>query len=707
MVLYRYKDKGGVTMKASENNFLKFLSGMKQFLIPIYQRKYSWKDEQCEQLWHDIMQAADNSTGHFVGSVVYIEREIYTISAIPQLLVIDGQQRLTTISLLLMALSKRLSAENLVVNDNITGKKIKNYYLVNNDEEDTELYYRLVLTDSDNSFYKALLEDVSCDDEDNQVIENYRFFEDKINTLDASKLAKLYEGLSKLLVVDIALERGKDNPQLIFESLNSTGLDLSQTDLIRNYLLMDLEPKEQNKLYMNYWSKIERRFYLVNDAKLFDRFMRDYLTIKTEKIPNIDHIYKDFKKYVFEEKIAVAGLLEELEFYSKCYLAITSQKDVTNKQIQKQLFDITKLKVDVSYPFILEAYADLLRDKLTEDDFIQLLKLVESYVLRRSICNVATNGLNKAFVTLLKEVDKNAYLESFKVALVTKKGSSRYPNDAEFIREFKTRNMYKMRNLRFLLEKIENYNRKEPISIADFTIEHVMPQNEKISAEWQKELGPDYLTVHQNYLHTIGNLTLTAYNSSLSDKPFEMKKRTEKGFLKSPLFLNESIAHAPQWNKESIERRAELLVKEALVIWFYPHVDQVTIDKYQPAKQVDQQIDFESFKDRFTETTLNLYEQLKEKIIAIDPATIKISYTKRYIAFKAITNFVDVIPYKKKLKLTLNFPFEEVIAPTNMTRDITNVGSWGNGDVEITIEKLDQITPAFEIVKQAYEYQIK
>lgn len=707
MVLYGYKSEGGVTMKASENNFLKFLSGMKQFLIPIYQRKYSWQDEQCEQLWHDIMQAADNSTGHFVGSVVYIEREIYTVSAIPQLLVIDGQQRLTTISLLLMALSKRLSAENLVVNDNITGKKIKNYYLVNNDEEDTELYYRLVLTDSDNSFYKALLEDMPYDDEDNRIIENYRFFEDKINTLDAAQLAKLYEGLSKLLVVDIALERGKDNPQLIFESLNSTGLDLSQTDLIRNYLLMDLEPKEQNKLYMNYWSKIERRFNSVNDAKLFDRFMRDYLTIKTEKIPNIDHIYKDFKKYVFEEKIAVAGLLEELEFYSKCYLAITSQKDVTNKQIQKQLFDITKLKVDVSYPFILEAYADLLRDKLTEDDFIQLLKLVESYVLRRSICNVATNGLNKAFVTLLKEVDKNAYLESFKVALVTKKGSSRYPNDAEFIREFKTRNMYKMRNLRFLLEKIENYNRKEPVSIADFTIEHVMPQNEKISAEWQKELGSDYLTVHQIYLHTIGNLTLTAYNPSLSDKSFALKKSTEKGFLKSPLFLNESIAQATQWNKETIENRAELLVKKALVIWAYPNVNQITIDKYQPTKQADQEIDFESFNDRFTQTTLNLYEQLKEKIIEIDPSTIKISYTKRYIAFKAITNFVDVIPYKKKLKLTLNFPFEEVIDPTNMTRDITNVGSWGNGDVEITIEKPDQITPAFEIVKQAYEYQIK
>lgn len=694
-------------MKASENNFLKFLSGMKQFLIPIYQRKYSWQDEQCEQLWHDIMQAADNSTGHFVGSVVYIEREIYTVSAIPQLLVIDGQQRLTTISLLLMALSKRLTAENITVNENITGKKIKNYFLVNNDEEDTELYYRLVLTDLDDSVYKAMLDNTPFDDEENRIIENYRLFEEKIYILDATQLAKLYEGLTKLLVVDIALERGKDNPQLIFESLNSTGLDLSQTDLIRNYLLMDLEPKDQNRLYANYWRKIEKRLNSANDAKLFDRFMRDYLTIKTEKIPNIDNIYKDFKKYVVEEKIAVAGLLEELEFYSKCYLAITYQKDVSNKQIKKQLLDITKLKVDVSYPFILEAYADLLRAKLTEDELVILLKLIESYVLRRSICNIATNALNKAFVTLLKEVDKSAYVESFMVALVMKKGSSRYPNDAEFIREFKTRNMYKMRNLRYLLEKIENFNRKEPISIADFTIEHVMPQNENISSEWQNELGSDYLTVHQTYLHTIGNLTLTAYNPALSDKSFALKKSTDKGFLKSPLFLNESIAQSDKWDKRSIEHRADLLVKKALTIWTYPVVDQTTINKYQANKQIEQELDFDSFNDRFTDITFHLFKQLQEKILAIDPTTIKISYKKRYIAFKAITNFVDVIPYKKKLKLTLNFPFEEVIDPTNMARDITNVGSSGNGDVEVTINNSNQIQPAFEIIKQAYEYQIK
>jgi len=694
-------------MKASENNLLKFLSGMKQFLIPIYQRRYSWQEEQCEQLWQDIMRAANNSTGHFVGSVVYIEREIYRVSTIPQLLVIDGQQRLTTISLLLLALNKRLIGDNITVNENITGKKIKNYYLVNSDEEGSELYYRLVLTDVDDSYYKSLLDDTPFDDNENRIIENYRFFVNKVSKLNVNQLAKLYEGLSKLLVVDIALERGKDNPQLIFESLNSTGLDLSQTDLIRNYLLMDLEPKEQNKLYINYWSKIENRFNSMRDVKFFDRFMRDYLTIRTEKIPNIDNIYKDFKKYVIEQQIDVEQLLKELEFYSKCYLAITTQKDVSNKQVKKILVDITKLKVDVSYPFILEAYADLIRNNLTEDDFIQLLKLVESYILRRSICNIATNALNKAFVSFLKEVDKNAYVESFKVALVTKKDSSRFPNDAEFIREFKTRNMYKMRNLRYLLEKIENFNRKEPISITDYTIEHVMPQNENISSEWKRELGTDYLTVHQTYLHTIGNLTLTGYNPSLSDKPFSLKKSTEKGFLKSPLFLNESIAQAHQWNKESIERRAELLVKKALTIWNYPVVDQQTIDKYLPSKQQEQELDFDYYKNRFTDTTLYFYEQLKDKVLAIDPSLIKISYTKKYIAFKAITNFVDVIPYKKKLKLILNFPYEEVIDTTNIARDITNIGSSGNGDVEITIETWDQIQPAFEIIRQSYEYQMK
>lgn len=694
-------------MKASENNFLKFLSGMKQFLIPIYQRKYSWQAEQCEQLWHDIIQASDNTTGHFVGSIVYIEREIYSVSAIPQLLVIDGQQRLTTISLLLLALSKRLTNEQITVNENITGKKVKNYYLVNNDEEDTELYYRLVLTEFDDSFYKALLDNTPYKETENRILENYRLFEEKINLLDVTELAKLYEGLSKLLVVDIALERGKDNPQLIFESLNSTGLDLSQTDLIRNYLLMDLEPKEQNRLYSKYWSKIEERFNGTYDAKLFDRFMRDYLTIKTEKIPNIDNIYKDFKKYVRENSIEVKELVNELEFYSKCYLAITNQKDVSDKDIQLKLLDITKLKVDVSYPFVMEAYADLLRNTINKNEFIKILSLIESYVLRRIICNVATNALNKVFVSLLKEIDKTAYLESLQVALIIKKGSTRYPNNAEFIREFKTRNMYKMRNLRYLLEKLENFNRKEPISTSDFTVEHVMPQNENISLEWQNELGEDFIQIHQTYLHTIGNLTLTAYNSSLSDKSFDLKKNTEKGFLKSPLYLNEYIAQANQWNKTSIEKRAELLVQRALKIWSYPVVSQTTIDTYQPAKQDEQILDFSSFNDRFTDSTLDLYKQLEKKILEIDNSSIKIGYTKRYIAFKAITNFVDIIPLKKKLKLILNFPYEEVIDPLNIARDLTNIGSWGNGDVEIIVEESQQVNAAFEIIKQAYEYQIK
>lgn len=694
-------------MKANENNLLKFLSGMKQFIIPIYQRKYSWQNEQCEQLWLDIMQAAYNSNGHFVGSVVYIEREIYTVSTIPKLLVIDGQQRLTTISLLLIALSKRLTSENIILNDNMTGKKIKNYYLVNNDEEDTDLYYKLVLTDFDEPYYNALLNDTPFNDEENRVIENYRLFEHKINSLDTGQLSKFYEGLSNLLVVDIALERGKDNPQLIFESLNSTGLDLSQTDLIRNYLLMDLEPKIQNKYFNNYWGNIEKRFNSINDTKLFDRFMRDYLTIKTEKIPNINNIYKDFKQYVLEKNVDIETLLIELEFYSKCYISIITQKNVSNKSIQKLLLKITILKVDVSYPMILETYADLLNSKLTEEDFINILELIESYILRRSICGISTSSLNKIFVSLLKDINKNAYLESFKVLLATKKGNGRFPNNAEFIREFKTRNMYTMRNFKFLLENLENFNRKEPIPISDFTIEHVMPQNEKISLEWQKELGPDYLTIHQTYLHTIGNLTFTAYNSALSDNSFSLKKSTEKGFLKSPLFLNQSIAQANKWNKDSIENRANLLVERALKIWSYPIIDQITIEKYQLNKASIKELSFEDFNDRFNANTLEIYQKLNKKILDIDPTSIKINYTKLYIAYKAITNFVDVIPKKNKLKLVLNFPFEEVIDPFNITRDITKIGTWGNGDVEITLINNEDIPNAIEIIRQAYEYQIK
>ncbi|WP_258881433.1 DUF262 domain-containing protein [Paenibacillus sp. sptzw28] len=384
-------------MKASETNFLKFLQGTKQFIIPIYQRKYSWTIQQCRQLWNDIVRAAseDQIKGHFVGSIVYIEKGLYQISSVPQLLVIDGQQRMTTLTLFLLALGKAIEESGQPYD--MTKKKIMNYHLVNSDEED-ELYNKLILTQSDKDTLICLIADKKIPEEYSQrVYENYTFFLDQIKKSEID-LNKLYQGIAKLIVVDISLDRDHDNPQLIFESLNSTGLDLSQADLIRNFVLMKLEPKKQEELYKEYWHPMEKSFGNFNDSALFDRFMRDYLTVKTGRIPNIEQVYSSFKESVFQNNdLIVQQIVEDIYRFSKHFvkLAFQTEKD---KDINQVLMDINTLKVDVSYPFLLEVYDDYENQRLSKSDFISILKLVETYVFRRAICGVPTNSLLRLLV---------------------------------------------------------------------------------------------------------------------------------------------------------------------------------------------------------------------------------------------------------------------------------------------------------------------
>ena len=283
-------------MKANETRFLDFLGKPAQFIIPIYQRTYSWKRKQCEQLWKDIMRAATDEivSGHFVGSIVYIEKGIYSHSTIPQLLVIDGQQRLTTLTLLLSALGRAIG--RIGGGGEISQEVIDDFFLFNRHGKG-DLHYKLLLTQSDKTTLIRLLEEKELHDPvSKQIVENYQFFEEQINKTDID-LMTLYRGIGKLIIVDIALDREHDNPQLIFESLNSTGLELSQADLIRNYVLMGLEPKQQEELYKDYWYPMEQSFGQADYTTQFDRFMRDYLTVKTGSIPNIRAVYEAFKTH--------------------------------------------------------------------------------------------------------------------------------------------------------------------------------------------------------------------------------------------------------------------------------------------------------------------------------------------------------------------------------------------------------------------------
>ena len=659
-------------MKATENNLLKFLQGMKQFIIPIYQRKYSWTLSQCKQLWNDVEQIAqeENSGGHFIGSIVYIEKGIYTISGVPQLLIIDGQQRLTTISLFLSALGKVMEESN--VSAGISRKKINNYYLLNNDEED-ELRYKLQLSKDDNETYIALLEESEIPLEYSQrVMENYNFFLDQLRKSSIDPL-KIFEGIQKLIVVDIALDRDHDNPQLIFESLNSTGLDLSQADLIRNYILMGLENKEQKRIYNNFWHPMEKLFGQENYSNYFDRFMRDYLTIKTGKIPKIRDVYENFKTYAQKNNTITSGeLVADVYQYSKYYTMLAFGKE-ENNEVNQAIKDIISLKVDVAYPFLMKVYDDYNHERVSKNDFVRALRLVESYVFRRYICNIPTNSLNTTFATMIREIEEDNYLNSIYKAFVQKDSYRRFPEDEEFKREFVSKDIYNSRVRNYVLRKLENKDRKETVVVDHYTIEHILPQNKNLNNSWVEELGEGWKDIQSKYLHTIGNLTLTGYNSELSDRPFKEKREMKGGFSDSPIRLNRSLAQIESWNEEQIIKRGAQLASEAILLWFKPEVyseeDNTPGLSNKVFKNQDELVAAQNiFKSGFKEVELSNVENIisftytmKDDLISVNLGQWKV-LSFQHIAGTTVIGMAvdaDLLSDSSKELFTTSYPFGE------------------------------------------------
>ena len=575
-------------MKATETQLVKFLQGTKQFVIPIYQRTYSWTEKQCEQLWNDVIQVSKNTevTGHFIGSIVYIEKGIYQVSSVPQLQIIDGQQRLTTLSLLLAAFGKALDENN--DGKDITKNKINNYFLFNSDETG-EKRYKLILTQSDKETLASILDGQELPKNySKNIVNNYKFFQDKF-TKNNVDLDALYQGICKLIVVDISLDSNYDNPQLIFESLNSTGLDLSQADLIRNFVLMGLDNKKQEQIYNNFWFPMERDFGHAQGSDNFDRFMRDYLTIKMGQIPNKSEVYSSFKDYLKSVKQSIDHLVSDIRYYSKFFtkLAFENEED---PQLNQIIHDINTL-TDVASPFLLEIYVDYDQKRITKSDILEIFELVENYVFRRATCGIPTSSLNKTFANLASEIDKANYLESARAIFALKDTYRRFPNDIEFRENFMIKNTYNSKNRKYIFNKLENYKRKELVDVDDYTIEHIMPQNKNLSAEWKKDLGEKWFEIHEKYLHTIGNLTLTGYNPELSDKPFLEKRDMVGGFADSPIRLNSSLAKLEHWTEDKILKRSQELAQKALEIWKYPKIDDAILQKYKEIN--DEEEEFE------------------------------------------------------------------------------------------------------------------
>lgn len=566
-------------LQAGETTLNKLLNTSRQFIVPIFQRNYSWQKNQYEQLWFDILRASKfkEKQNHFIGSIVYID--MGTPAGRPQqLLLIDGQQRLTTISILLCAIKDYVQKFNLETKL-INLAKIKNQFLYNSDEIDEDRY-KLLLNVQDKETYIKLIDNTifTVNKPATNIIKCYEFFYERIEDFikQYGQIDEIYAGIFKLSLVLISLDKDSDNPQMIFESMNSTGKDLSQTDLLRNYLLMDLTPEKQTRLYKTYWKPMEELFgedIYKNDVNKFDYFIRDFLILKSDTgyICKINNVYENFKRYYLDNNCEKFAVLRDLFTYAKYYACIDLLQE-NDDELKLYWQEFKKLDSHVVYPFLLKLYDDYSRQILIKEDFKKILQVVISYLWRRAICEIPTNSLSKTFATLYQAVDKEDYVNSIIKAFVFKSSYKRFSSDYEVREKLQTKDIYHFRLRKYLLEALENYYHKEPIDLntANYTIEHIMPQNIEHNLSWQQMLGENWQEVHSLYLHTLGNLTITGYNAEMSNKSFWEKVNGESGFKHSHLKLNESIAQCDVWNKKAIQRRTNILTDIILKIWKYP-----------------------------------------------------------------------------------------------------------------------------------------
>ena len=566
-------------LQAGETTLNKLLNTSRQFIVPIFQRNYSWQKSQYEQLWFDILRASKfkEKQNHFIGSIVYID--MGTPAGRPQqLLLIDRQQRLTTISILLCAIKDYVQKFNLETKL-INLAKIKNQFLYNSDEIDEDKY-KLLLNVQDKETYIKLIDNTifTVNKPATNIIKCYEFFYERIEDFikEYGQIDEIYAGIFKLSLVSISLDKDSDNPQMIFESMNSTGKDLSQTDLLRNYLLMDLTPEKQTRLYKTYWKPMEELFgedIYKNDLNKFDYFIRDFLTLKSDTgyICKINNVYENFKRYYLDNNCEKFAVLKDLFTYAKYYACIDLLQE-NDDELKLYWQEFKKLDSHVVYPFLLKLYDDYSRQILIKEDFKKILQVVISYLWRRAICEIPTNSLSKTFATLYQAVDKDDYVNSIIKAFVFKSSYKRFSSDYEVREKLQTKDIYHFRLRKYLLEALENYYHKEPIDLntANYTIEHIMPQNIEHNLSWQQMLGENWQEVHSLYLHTLGNLTITGYNAEMSNKSFGEKVNGESGFKHSHLKLNESIVQCDVWNKKAIQRRTNILTDIILKIWKYP-----------------------------------------------------------------------------------------------------------------------------------------
>lgn len=555
-------------MKASENQIVRlFAIQNTTFTIPVYQRDYNWQEKHCQLLLDDILKVGSNpnENSHFLGSIVYIHDGIYT-TGVNEFNIIDGQQRMITLTLLFIALSNFLKNREPMESQRIYKQYVINEYSkeeiklkVLPPEENLQLLHQIA-----NSEFSKIMEHT-----DKNIVKNYFFFQEKMNSFSEKEIASLKEGIEKLLYVDIALEKGKDDPQKIFESLNSTGLDLSQADLIRNYILMDLEKEEQNQIYKKVWLVIEQNCKDSDGNKEINyvsNFIRDYLTLKTGKIPTKFKVFEEFKLFYPEKSFEK---LEDLKNYSEAYSYIIKPEFEKEKAVSLELKYLKVLDQTVVNTFLIGIIRDYHEGKISTEEMIKILNILQSYLWRRYITGEPSNALNKIFQGMYAKISKGTIYSTVLEEVLL---NQNFPSDEELKESLKLKLVYKDKEkLKYVFQKLENYNHNELIDFQNekITIEHIFPQ--KPGKAWKDMYSEIELEQMATFRDTISNLTLTGSNSNLGNKSF-LEKRDDPvhGFKNSKLFLNKYLGGLSEWNLISMEERFQILYEYILQIWKRP-----------------------------------------------------------------------------------------------------------------------------------------
>jgi len=709
-------------MKADSFALLRLMSRANlQFQIPIFQREYCWDKNQCEQLWKDIMNTggSKNIPSHFIGTIVIVEEEKFSVSTMfNEYLIIDGQQRLTTVALLLEVLARCIDKPEINAKIDPAWRNIRDTYLNNPNYQNHARYHRLTLGQNDQETLNAILEkkEQNLPFPSKALLSNFQFFVEKVQE-SRDCLEQILAGIAKLRFVEVDLKPGEDDPQLIFESLNSTGRRLNETDLIRNFILMGLSSDCQKKFYTEYWHPMEKLFPEPNETEnktndsQFKRFFRDYVTVQNGEIPNLDRTYEEFKYFyqdTYDKKRIpeVEQSLRELFQFAEYYATILGFPNRLGREIAKipaldQALRNLRQHPQIStiLPFLMKVFDLYTQKELTAQDFTEVVSVIESYIFRRAVCKLPTNILNQLFSKIFNTLDRQNFMENLRAKFSLLTDRSRFPTDDEFQADLVRFNLYSnAERCKYVLFRLENLGQMEQVSnTSQISIEHVLPQKIQKVPEWKMLLGDDWENLHKIWLHTIGNLTLTGYNSTLSNAPFDIKLPE---YQKSRFHLTKNfIANQNFWNIETIQERAKLLAKQAVQIWKYPEVGEEIRSKYRlkRKRQKPDSINQYEFMSVNSPTFL-LYEHLHRAVMERFPELNR-ELMVCYIVYKARKAFFSVIPLKASLALVVNVKFADFPQTSLYYENVAAKGHHGTGEVRMKFSHVSQLDEVLRVLE--------